>query len=331
MKPPMELAVARAVLRGVTAFVKGEGEMKDGRWTLASDEIWAALLSLEDAAELVEAATRLDWQFQPRGMSNVELHDRYGDGIVPWLATRLDAAGVLHNHPWCVVPCLLACGDAAAFDLVWRVRAIAGSKLAFAPQWIDRHPETAARELTARAADGDARAAAHLAAQQLRTRKTAVGLSALAVLDAAAARLLGPANRWPALPGGDGHRRGHRLRAIAARHGDDWGLAIERVEGDQPGGMYGARVAVFAYGTRVQAGVAITSRPLAVPAADAPWADPAIVLPALGLPPDATIIAVVADLAHVAPDVVDPVGAPDDEAHRLPSASAVYRALASAP
>jgi len=329
----MPLAEARAVVRGVTAFVKGEMEHLGGKFVLASDQIWAALLSLEDGDELVAAAIKLDWQFQPRGMDNVDLHRRYGDAIVPWIATRIDAGGVLHNHPWCVMPCLLACGDAAAFELAWRVRAVGTQPSAFAPRWIDLHPDVAAGELVARASGDDARAATHLAARSLRARRGVAGLPPLAILDAAAARLLGPATLWPALPGDGGPLGGHRLRAIAARWGHAWGLAIERVEGGAPGGMYGARVSVFAYGSRVKGtlpGVSVSMRPLAVPAATAPWADPALVLPALGLPPDATIVAVVEDLAHVAPTIVDPVAEPDDESHRLPSASAVYRALATA-
>ena len=87
------------------------GRMKFEKGGTASDQIWAALLSLEDGDELVAAATKLDWQFQPRGMHNVDLHRRYGDAIVRWIAARIDASGVLHSHPWCVMPCLLACGD----------------------------------------------------------------------------------------------------------------------------------------------------------------------------------------------------------------------------
>ncbi|HVV83538.1 MAG TPA: hypothetical protein VHE35_10720, partial [Kofleriaceae bacterium] len=146
---PLPLDRARAILRGVTAFTRDGVDGGPG-----ADTLWAALLSLEDAAELVEVASRLDWQFPPRGFDNVELHDRYGDGIVPWLATRLDADGVLHNVPWCVVPCLLRCTSREAFELIWRVTRIEGrtpwggaGDADLLTAWCARHPEAAAREL----------------------------------------------------------------------------------------------------------------------------------------------------------------------------------------
>ena len=121
----MRLADARALLAGATAFVRGDdadAAHTPGGFVLTSDRLWAALLSLADGAEFVQVATRLAWEFHPRGFDNIDLHLRYGDAIVPWLASRVDGAGALHNQPWCVVPCLLAGGFAAGaiapFDLM---------------------------------------------------------------------------------------------------------------------------------------------------------------------------------------------------------------------
>ena len=126
----MRLADARAVLATTTTFARGddaEGELRDDvGLVLTSDRLWAALLSLADGAEFVRVASGLAWEFHPRGFDNVDLHLRYGDAIVPWLATRLDHDGVLHNLPWCVVPCLLACGGPAAFELAWRAARVEG-------------------------------------------------------------------------------------------------------------------------------------------------------------------------------------------------------------
>lgn len=350
----MPLAEARALLRATPAFVKGEGSWSENGFVLDSDRSWAALLSLQDAAELVAEASRLDWQFQPRGMDNVDLHLRYGDEIVPWLATRLDAEGVLHDRPWCVVPCLLACGTQEAFELVWRVRRVDGRAITLSSAWLDRHPATGLRALESRAARGERRARAHLAALRLRAGKPSHALGpptvdgVLAHLDAFAARLASSAVTWPALEG-QGPRRPHGFRAIAARAGDDWGLAIERVEGERRGGLHAARVAVHAFGSRLPAGVALGARPLSIDVRSAPkegfadWLSERVAedveavvgpvapsLSALGLPEGASVVSVLTSFAHVAPRAVDPHADAGVAPHVLPSQSLVYRSLASA-
>ena len=186
---PMPLAEARALLRGSQAFVKGEGVL-DGQRVLASDLMWQALLSLADAAEFVEVASRLRWEFHPRGFDNTDLYQRYGDGIVPWLATFVDDDGVLHNVPWCVGPCLLACGSAEAFTVVWRVRDVAGRTGwgGFRDgdpviEWCARHPEVGRAELTRRAA-AEPRARTYLRALGVAPTGPVAAGDILALLDA---------------------------------------------------------------------------------------------------------------------------------------------------
>ncbi len=305
----MTPAEARAILRTTDAFTRDRG-----------DELWAALLALEDAAALVAEATRLRWDFHPRGFDNTELHDRYGDDIVPWLATCVDDDGVLHNRPWCVVPCLLACGSAAAFALAWRVTRLDGTTAwggcgdrYLAATCSARHPAVATVELARLAASGDARAAAYLRAGG---RRAAVedARDVLALLDACAAgffearvRLAPPASATD-------------VRVIAARAGADWGLALEWIDGARASGMFAARAAGVAYGSRVRGaidGVAITSRPLADfhgATLDARLGPPALGLPPLALGDAAVVVAVVPHVAWPA----------------VPSASPVWRSLAAA-
>ena len=300
---------ARTLLAGVRVFDRERG-----------DELWAALLSLADAAELVDVASRLTWQHHPRGFHNTDLHARYGDGIVPWLATRLDCDGVLHNLPWCVVPCLLACGSAEAFALAWRATGIDGitawggcGDRDLVSAWSELHPAVARAELEALAAAGETRAHAYLRAAGRRgSPETAADV--LALLDACAARLF--ATRVRLAPPG----AGHDVRVVAARAGDDWGLALEWVDGDRPSGLFAARAAGLAYGSRVRGavdGVAVTARSLADfhgSTLDARLGAPALALPALGLGDAARILAVVPHVAY----------AP------VPSASPVWQSLAVA-
>ncbi|HVK71787.1 MAG TPA: hypothetical protein VM734_00650 [Kofleriaceae bacterium] len=300
---------ARALLRGVSAFTRERG-----------DELWQALLSLEDAAALVREASRLAWESHPRGFDNTDLHARYGDGIVPWLATRLGDDGVLRNQPWCVVPCLLACGSAEAFALAWRATGIDGitawggcGDRDLVSAWSARHPEVALAELEHRAATGEVRARAYLrAAGRRATPETADDV--LALLDACAARLFATRVRL-APPGAS-----HDVRVVAARAGDDWGLALEWVDGTRPSGLFAARAAGIAYGSRVRGaidGAAVTSRPLADfhgATLDDRLGPPALALPALGLGDAAAVVAVVPHVAH----------AP------VPSQSAVWQTLAAA-
>lgn len=328
----MPLAEARALLAGTDAFARGDGAMVGDVFVHDADALWAALLSLEDAAEFVAVASRLAWEFHPRGFDNVDLVVRYGDGVVPWLATRIDGDGVVAEAPWCVVPCLLACGSPEAFALAWRIPDDPGARRPVLRSWCDRHPEVAARELARRWASP--RALAHLVGMRLRGLPVEApprprGEAALALLDACALGLgRGARVAWPPAVGGD-----RPLRVVAARAGARWGVAVQRVDGDRPSGMAAARAQTFAYGPGVPGEVAQRTGPLvaagapAEPAAFAAWlrarspgevlGPPETLLAALGLPADARVVAVA--------DAVPPVRPP-----ALPSGAPAFRAVAAA-
>ncbi|MBK9035496.1 MAG: hypothetical protein IPL61_30270 [Myxococcales bacterium] len=343
----MRLADARALVASTSVFARGDDDAGAGHAgvgrVLPSDRLWAALLSLADVDEFAREASRLTWAFHPRGFDNVDLHRRYGDGIVRWLATRVGADGVLASTPWCVVPCLLACGDAAAFALAWGVARVEGASIDLLRTWCDRHPAAAAAELAARLPAP--RAAAHLAGLRWRhpdlplpaPARPASASDILAHLDGCALELTDRAVRaWPAL-GGRGASTLHGVRAVAARVGDAWGLVLERIEGDRATGVQAARALAFGYGADVAGGAIQRARPLILdgaPAAgpafvawlrarlaaapDGVLGPPAAALAAVGLGGGATVVAVVDDLALV------------DPAERLPSATLAVRALAAA-
>lgn len=162
----MPLKEARALVAATEIYRKGDGEMIDGTFVLESDRVWAALLSLSDAAEFVREAQRIQWAFHVRGFDNLSLVERYGDGILPWLRSRIDRRGTLHNIPWCVLPCLLALDTREALEIALSARALdaqlpdftqpgafasdrhddateqapANDPLEVARKWIDAHP-----------------------------------------------------------------------------------------------------------------------------------------------------------------------------------------------
>jgi hypothetical protein len=170
----MPLEDARAAVRGASEFRRGGGHMTAFGWVTGSDRLWAALLSLEDAAEFVREASRIRWSAHPRGRDNTAPVERYGDAILPWLATFVRPDGRLVNVPWCVQPCLLSIGASEAFELIWKVRAIDTDDIAAATgpvsepppsepddgadtlviEWIYAHPEAGFPAL-ARAAEAD--------------------------------------------------------------------------------------------------------------------------------------------------------------------------------
>lgn len=291
------LKIAREALSQRTSFSKGQSHQTHGRHLLTSDVLWALLLSLQDAAEFVEVASKLTWNFHPRGMNNIDLFLRYGAGIVPWLATRLNRDGVLENNPWCVLPCLMQCDSKEAFDLVWSIRTKPGDSPGVLLQWIDTHAQTAARSLVGKLLasraisnnDEQIRTRAVLAGfiargfagqvenaiemvemelqkgQDLANQKMALrqelGLhgpptreAVLALLDAASSRVLSAKQlMWPDEKDGP-NGKCHALRAVALRQGEQWGLLLQRLEGDRPGGSFGARVFSFCFGSGIRPG-----------------------------------------------------------------------------
>ncbi|MRG93641.1 DUF7003 family protein [Polyangium spumosum] len=149
----MSLSEARRLLESTEVYRKGEGRSTGGTMVFESDRVWAALLSLEDAAEFVKHATRIRWEFQVRGRDNVALHDRYGDGILPWIERRVEGDGALVNVPWCVLPCLLAIGTREALEVTLRVRSVV--ELASAGSEIDAEESDFAEDEPAASDDDD--------------------------------------------------------------------------------------------------------------------------------------------------------------------------------
>lgn len=123
----MPLDEARALVRAATEFRKGGGRMIRGSWVLDSDRLWAALMSLADADELVREASRIRWFFHPRGRDNVAPLERYGEAILPWLTTFILPNGVLIDVPWCVTACLGAIASREVFERMWSIRDVAGT------------------------------------------------------------------------------------------------------------------------------------------------------------------------------------------------------------
>lgn len=280
----MPLADARALVSASDEFVRGE--RAPDRADLAGDRLWAALLSLADGGEFVREASRLRWVDHPRGAHNIDPYLRYGDAIVPWLATFLHG-GRLSNVPWCVVPCLLECGTDAAFELAWATRAVvpvpvevsrsAPPEAAVHPDadrlivdWVMRHgPET----LAAHAIAGDVRAqrllravareepsqtfertaarlshaaAAHAFARSDAPRQLDVD-GVLATLDDACS-----SGHWPEFERDEPEEAYFALRmsVVRAREGDGWGVLFERLQGSSEDD---AQLRLFAIGNRVPA------------------------------------------------------------------------------
>lgn len=274
-----------------------------------ADPLWRALLSLEDASELVREARRLEIRAHPRGHYNVALHERYGDAILPWLADHLDrATGTLVNVPWNVIPLLLRIGTAEAFEIVLESRALelpphewsTPEKLVAA--YASRFPHVAFSTLARRAETGDARsgellrklakgrsrvalramqdelgpAASSALAKRLKIQAKLEVDEILAVLDEAAAR--DDVGAWPRFSWGFEDRVEYSaLRLVAARDQatDAWGIALERITGCNPVEIGIER---YTYGSEVAAGFTVTGPqvPLAIALELAETADTAI-------------------------------------------------------
>jgi hypothetical protein len=271
---------ARTILAGITAE-NPVAEFRDAR----GDELWRALLSLEDAAEFVREARRLAVRNQPRGHYNLSLFERYGAGIEPWLADRFDAAtGTLTNEPWNVMPLLLEMSSERAFEIVSSITTLNSptydwdtpEKLHSA--WTTRHLPIAAKVLATRALAGDGasgRLLQKLARERSRQTLTAIesalgapAASALAArlklvaklepdeitsaLDAAAAKQ--DMYAWPRFSydfEDTVEFSGLRLVAVRSTTDERWGIALERITGCAIDELVVHR---FRYGSEVEPG-----------------------------------------------------------------------------
>jgi|GEM_PF-4155334 len=286
----LPLAAARAIVAGASQFLR-DGEPN-------CDLLWAALLSLEDGAELAREGARLEWAFPHlRGWDNEDAVLRYGADALPWVVAMLDTYGArlpaspglpfyfLRTH-------LLAIGPEAV-GAVLRVEQPEDAdpdRLGFVTLWLARHGAPAWQALAVLAVDGDAAAARALGALARRSpsqvrkllgpalsARALVGVpkgltaeSVLAVLDAAAATPIGARLQWPTIIAGAGHFEYHAMRVVAvrARRGDDWGILVEVVQGDILGDeidvRWPATIQRYTYGTKVPSGGAylIDARPI---------------------------------------------------------------------
>lgn len=134
----MPVEEARRVLAGVSEFVRGREVLVNGRVVLDSDLLWAALLSLAGADEFVRVAIGLRWGAHIRGMDNLSAYDRYGDGILPWVRSRIGDDGVLRNVPWCVLPCLLESSSVEAFEIAASITGV-NTWTEGDPPWVEQY------------------------------------------------------------------------------------------------------------------------------------------------------------------------------------------------
>lgn len=121
---PLADAVARVAATGI--YTQGKGRLIRGIYVTDGYLLWAALLSLEGPEDFVREARRLKWKHNPPMMDNRAPVERYGIGILPWLADHVDRRGTLLNHPWCILPCLLALPDPAVGALLASVKEVRG-------------------------------------------------------------------------------------------------------------------------------------------------------------------------------------------------------------
>ena len=131
---------------------------------LDSDRTWAALVSLGTSTSSARIARLMEFHVQ--GMDNTSLYERYGDGVLPWIANQVDADGVCTTCPGACCP-VSRLGHPEAFNIAARVRKVVTrveggfwpsptGEAAVLCQWVVRHPEPGYRLLGERArADDD--------------------------------------------------------------------------------------------------------------------------------------------------------------------------------
>jgi hypothetical protein len=281
----LPLETARRVVASTSVYER------DGNPT--GDMLWAALLSLEDGAELAREGARLEWRFPYlRGWDNEDAVRRYGAEALPWLEAMLTHVGTFGSIPaepfYFVGTHLLAIGPEAVAAIL-RARRSGGSDpdgLDMLTLWLKRHGKSAWVALGELASRGDSEAKRALDAlakrsptsvrrqlgKELAKRvldpaganvKGAPSLTSapiLAVLDAAAASEIHARMPWPALVAEAPHFEFHALRVVVARakKGDDWGVLVEVVQGDEIDHdeevRWPATIQHYTYGTQVETG-----------------------------------------------------------------------------
>jgi hypothetical protein len=120
----LPLQEARRFLASVDVFRRGKPRLVHGTRVYESDRVWAALLSLENADEFVRHAKRMSWEYAGRTRDDTTVLERYGNGILPWIESRLSEDAELTNVPACVLPCLLAIATTSALELALRVHTV---------------------------------------------------------------------------------------------------------------------------------------------------------------------------------------------------------------
>jgi hypothetical protein len=281
----LPLAEARSIVAAHPRIARGEGrwaKTADGEdlWVWDLDLVWAALLSLEDAAEAAKALGALALVDPPRaGAKNAALVQRYGDAAAAIVRSLARPDGVVVAGSPFLRATVVALGTPAGFALAyglpgWLEPGVEASADAQATSlfvaWMAAHPALGYVELARLVEAGDDNALGFLkpwAAPQARkvfgwirdglgdevARRVfdridiPVALApshVLACLDAHARGQSGGEDGWPLFRTGQGPSRElHGLRLVAARkpEGEDWIIVLERCEG------YGQSAAVARY------------------------------------------------------------------------------------
>lgn len=248
-----------------------------------ADRMWASVLSLEDAEDLIASTSHLTWDGLVPGQANTALVDRYGEALIDWLETRV-RDGVLLGKPHVLGQCLTRLKTTRALELLLQVEGYAGDS-ASSPQaqrldllyaWVGANVGAATLPLfdhvkslpdpgdplrvfktiilsgpvstfeRIRAARG---AETEAVFERLKLRRALTPEVPLRMLDDASQR----PTLWPRFCFGDDDRSeyfGLRLILGRERDGDSWGLVLERLEDATPDGLGVQRYGLDGFGMR---------------------------------------------------------------------------------
>ncbi|MBA2542759.1 MAG: hypothetical protein H0V17_24150, partial [Deltaproteobacteria bacterium] len=123
----LPIDVARKILKTTSTYPGSpdfDGEDEDARQakdTAKSKQIHAALLSLDDTAEVLGHLTRITWGYPLYDATT--LVERYGEAMLPWFAGVLTPEGNLELKAWQIEGALVMLGSEAAFELMLKARA----------------------------------------------------------------------------------------------------------------------------------------------------------------------------------------------------------------